>query len=175
MSDYAAAYYQYEEVNLPVVRFFSDARSRGNHGNRTETVLDLGCGRGRLGFEIEQLGYRVTGVEANRVAIAAALGRISELIEMDLLQFERVEFALSGRRFDWLLASDVLEHLANPLETLQFYRHLLKPGGRLIVSLPNVALWDNRLRLLFGRFHYQDSGVLDRTHLRFFTIRTAHE
>src|SRR5262249_26316275 len=123
----------------------------------------------------ERLGYKVTGVESNPTAIASARGRISELIDVDLLQFEQIELLLSGRRFDWIVASDVLEHLSYPWDALRFYRRVLKSNGQLIVSLPNVALWDNRLRLLFGQFNYRDSGVMDRTHLRFFTVRTARE
>ena len=83
--------------------------------------------------------------------------------------------ALNGRQFDWIMAADVLEHSAEPQAALRFYRRFLKPDGKLIVSLPNVAVWDNRFRLLFGRFDYRASGVLDRTHLRFFTFRTARE
>ena len=165
-------YYQFEEVNQPAAKLFLDAKRQRDP---SETVLDLGCGRARLGQEIERFGYRVTGVEANAVAIEVARGRITELLELDLTHFQEVEAALSGRRFDWLLASDVLEHLPYPVDALRFYQCLLKADGRLVVSVPNIALWNVRLGLLFGQFTYRDSGVLDRTHFRFFTIRTAKQ
>jgi len=167
-----AEYYQFEEVNQPVLKLFRDAKQQGG---LSETVLDLGCGRARLGSEIQRLGYSVTGIEANNVAIAVARERIAELVELDLLQYERLSEVFKGRQYDWLLASDVLEHLPRPSEALHFYRRLLKPNGRLVVSLPNIALWNVRLGLLLGQFNYADSGVMDRTHLQFFTVRTARE
>jgi SAM-dependent methyltransferase len=97
------------------------------------------------------------------------------VVELDLMEHDNVTTALEGRRFEWLMAADILEHMPDPKNALCFYRGFLKPDGRLIVSLPNVAIWDNRLRLLFGHFDYRDSGVMDRTHLRFFTFRTARQ
>jgi SAM-dependent methyltransferase len=82
--------------------------------------------------------------------VAGLAGELNE-------QFERIVFA------------DLLEHLPDPIPVLAGYRRLLAPGGRLLVSLPNVAAWTVRLELLFGRFEYAESGILDRTHLRFFT------
>jgi 2-polyprenyl-3-methyl-5-hydroxy-6-metoxy-1,4-benzoquinol methylase len=70
---------------------------------------------------------------------------------------------------------DVLEHLVDPWEALRVARGLLAPGGVAIVSVPNVAAWPVRFGLLAGRFDYADFGLLDRTHLRFFTRRSAHE
>src|SRR5262249_41863591 len=131
------------------------------------------CGRGRLAMEMEKLGALVTGIEENPVATAVARERMHELIPLDLLAFKDVAAILGSRRFDWVIASDVMEHLAQPEEALLFYKQYLKPGAKLIVSLPNIALWDIRLKLLFGQFNYADSGILDRTHRCFFTVRTA--
>lgn len=170
-TDSRPEYYQFEEVNNAVILLFREARREQTPG----CVLDLGCGRARLGFEIERLGYTVTGIDNSPVACATARTRISEVIEGDFMDSVGTAASLKGRQFDWLLAADVLEHLAEPKSALCFYRRFLKPGGRLIVSLPNVAVWDNRLRLLFGRFDYHESGLPDRTHLRFFTFRTARE
>jgi hypothetical protein len=80
---------------------------------------------------------------------------------------------LGGRQYDRVLLLDVLEHLKNPERILRQSRGTLKPDGLLIVSVPNVANITVRLALLFGRFNYQERGILDRTHLRFFTRRTA--
>jgi 2-polyprenyl-3-methyl-5-hydroxy-6-metoxy-1,4-benzoquinol methylase len=172
MPNPAPEYYQFEEVNQPVLKLFRDAKQQGDP---SETVLDLGCGRAGLGGELQRLGYSVTGIEASDVAIAVARERIAELVELDLLRYERSSEIFAGRQFDWLLASDVLEHLPCPLEALLFYCRLLKPNGRLVVSLPNIALWTVRLGLLLGQFNYGYSGVMDRTHLRFFTVRTARQ
>jgi len=165
-------YYHFEDLNDGVVRLFRSAQTAVA---ASPSVLDLGCGRARLGLEIERLGFTVTGIDGSAVACETARGRISEVIELDLMQREEIVATLNGRRFDWLLAADVLEHMRDSEEALKFYAQFLKRDGYLVLSLPNVAVWDNRLRLLFGRFNYTDSGVLDRTHLRFFTFRTAKQ
>jgi len=81
--------------------------------------------------------------------------------------------ALAGDPFDIIVAGDVLEHLPDPGAVLDLLRPLLKPDGRLLVSLPNVANVTVRLSLLFGRFDYTPRGILDDTHVRFFTRRTG--
>src|SRR5579863_632956 len=155
-------YYCYEDINYAVVELLRDAC--GSHPDST-TLLDVGCGRGRLGLAIEALGYKVTGLDNSPIACATARERISEVLELDITDYGRVAQRLDGRRFDWLLAADSLEHSADPWAVLRFYRQFLKPDGRLLISLPNVAVWDNRIRMLLGRFNYADSGVMDRTHL----------
>jgi 2-polyprenyl-3-methyl-5-hydroxy-6-metoxy-1,4-benzoquinol methylase len=167
-----SSYYQFEDINNAIIRLFRNAKQRDG---KLGSVLDLGCGRARLGLEVERLGYTVAGIDNSRVACATARTRISEVVELDFMNLDAVEAILKGRQFDWIMAADVLEHSAEPRTALRFYRRFLKPDGRLIVSLPNVAVWDNRFRLLFGHFNYRDSGVMDRTHLRFFTFRTARE
>jgi 2-polyprenyl-3-methyl-5-hydroxy-6-metoxy-1,4-benzoquinol methylase len=168
----SSSYYQFEDINNAIIRLFRDTQQRDKNPG---SVLDLGCGRGRLGLEVARLGYTVTGIDNSSVACATARTRISEVIELDFTKLTTVADTLKERKFDWIMAADVLEHTPDPKTTLSFYGRFLKPDGRLIVSLPNVAVWDNRLRLLFGRFDYRDSGVMDRTHLRFFTFRTARE
>ena len=167
-----ADYYRYEDINYAIV-----ALLRGARGSYSEspTVLDIGCGRARLGLEIEGLGFKVTGLDNSPVACEVARQRITEVIELDITNYSRVEQTLADRRFDFLMAADSLEHSLDPYGVLKFYRKFLKPNGYLVLSLPNVVVWDNRLRTLFGRFDYTDSGVMDRTHLRFFTFRSARQ
>jgi SAM-dependent methyltransferase len=83
--------------------------------------------------------------------------------------------ALCGREFDKVLLLDVLEHLRQPDKLLQDCRSFLKPNGHLIVSLPNIANITVRLMLLFGGFNYTERGLLDKTHIRFFTRKTARK
>lgn len=80
---------------------------------------------------------------------------------------------LDGEAFDVVVAADVLEHLPDPGRALDLLRPLVRPGGLLLVSLPNVANVTVRLPLLFGRFTYTPRGLLDASHLRFFTRRTG--
>ena len=81
--------------------------------------------------------------------------------------------ALKGRSFDKILLQDVLEHLRVPERLLQDCRDLLKPHGQMLISVPNIANITVRISLLLGRFEYTQRGILDKTHVRFFTRRTA--
>jgi SAM-dependent methyltransferase len=81
---------------------------------------------------------------------------------------------LNGQ-FDVIVYGDILEHLRNPMEVFRGFNRSLRPGGLVIVSVPNLAHAWIRLSLLFGQFQYSDRGILDRTHLRFFTLRTFQE
>lgn len=163
-------YYRFEELSDAVFNIFREAAQKELQRG---CILELGCGRARLGSALENLGYRVTGIDNNPIACASARTRIAELLELNLTDYPRVSAELAGRQFDWLVAVDVLEHLLNPDAVLDFYQRFLRPDGRVVIAVPNVAVWDNRLRLLFGRFNYADSGVMDRTHVRFFTFKTA--
>ena len=152
-------YAYFEDVNWGLLRLW---------GKRTNLdVLDVGCGFATTTEHIQRLGNRVTGVESSEIAVAKANTRIGRVAQADLMQFETSE------RYDAIIFADVLEHLPWPEQALKKYLPLLKRGGSVIVSLPNVGLWSVRLSLLLGRFEYEDTGVLDRTHLRFFTRRSA--
>jgi 2-polyprenyl-3-methyl-5-hydroxy-6-metoxy-1,4-benzoquinol methylase len=156
-----------EEVNEGILREFQRLAPV------TGRVLDVGCGRAALGGAIRQLGWEVWGVEQSGEACATADKRIHHLVEADLHDLDRVRAALGDTRFDALVFSDVLEHVYDPRTVLEKYLAFVKPGGRVLISLPNAVVWTNRLRLLLGRVDYADTGVMDRTHIRFFTFRTA--
>ncbi|MBI5670726.1 MAG: methyltransferase domain-containing protein [Chloroflexi bacterium] len=141
-------------------------------GNR---VLELGCASGYLSGYMEQaLGCRVTGLEFDETAAAIAAKRCSEVHTVDLDAPDALQAARASAPYDLLLAAAVLEHLKYPDRLLQEARSLLKPGARIIVSLPNIANWRLRLMLLTGRFDYTDYGVMDRTHLHLYTVKTGH-
>lgn len=137
------------------------------------TVLDVGCGIGLNGAAVKRRGARVTGIEIEPRAAAQASKRLDEVLAVDLTDASAVARALAGRTFDLLLFADVLEHLAEPLPVLRCLLDHLAEDGHVIVSLPNVAAWTVRLGLLAGRFQYEPSGILDDTHLRFFTRESA--
>lgn len=170
MFDLAANYYAFEDLNNTVVDILE--RLRPSLAD-APALLDIGCGRGQLASAARDLSYRVTGIECHPAALDAARNRVDELLPVDLGDQEKVTAALDDRKFDIILFADVLEHTPDPLSVLLFYLRFLKPGGRIVVSLPNIACWDRRLALLFGHFDYANSGIMDRTHLRFFTFRTA--
>jgi 2-polyprenyl-3-methyl-5-hydroxy-6-metoxy-1,4-benzoquinol methylase len=137
------------------------------------SVLDAGCGRGALGAALRQRGWHVVGIERHPEAVAVARGRLDRVVQADLCDFAQVEEELAKDCFDVLVFSDVLEHLPDPAGVLRRYLRYLRPKGRLFVSVPNFVAWTNRLRLLAGVVAEHDSGVMDRTHLRIFSFRTA--
>lgn len=152
-----------EEANLAVLRCVG----------RGQRVLDIGCGRGRLGAEVRALGNTVHGIELDADSAAIAATRLDLVHCGDARDRAHLPEGIREGKYDLVLLCDVLEHLAQPEELLRAVRGYLREGGRVIVSLPNVAAWPIRLQLAAGRFTYADSGILDRTHLRFFTRTTA--
>ena len=156
-----------EEVNDGILRQFRRLRPL------TGRVLDVGCGRAALGEAVGALGWEVWGIEQSAEACATAGRRLHRLIEADLHDWDRVADGIGDTRFDGLIFSDVLEHVYDPRGTLEKYLEYVKPGGRVFISVPNAVVWTNRLRLMCGRVEYADTGVMDRTHIRFFTFRTA--
>ncbi len=160
------SYPYWDDINEGIVRQFDAEPGTG-------MVLDVGCGRAALGQAIAEKGYQVWGIENAGEAIAVAKNRIHRLVEYDLLDHERVAQDLGANRFDYLVFSDVLEHVYDPLSVLSFYSTFLKPGGKVFISVPNGLAWLHRLEFLLGRFEYRDSGILDRTHIRFFTTSSA--
>lgn len=141
---------------------------------RESRVLELGCASGYLsGYMKQALACRVTGLEADPDATRIAAGRCSEVHTVDLDDPGALDAAWGSAPYDVLLAAAVLEHLKYPERLLTQARDLLAPGARVIVSLPNVAHWGMRLRLLRGRFDYTDYGIMDRTHLHLYTLKTG--
>jgi 2-polyprenyl-3-methyl-5-hydroxy-6-metoxy-1,4-benzoquinol methylase len=135
---------------------------------RGRRLLDVGAADGLLGRHFTGRGWKVTGIEADPAMAAAGAAHCERMLVADL---NRAVPALDGV-FDVIVCADVLEHLADPTDVLRTLVRALAPGGDVVVSVPNVAhLW-MRLSLLAGRFDYAERGILDRTHLRFFTRRS---
>jgi 2-polyprenyl-3-methyl-5-hydroxy-6-metoxy-1,4-benzoquinol methylase len=136
-------------------------------------VLELGCAGGLVTRALAARRCSVVGVEIDEAGAARAEPHAERMIVADLDGADPLA-ELTAERFDVVLAGDVLEHLRDPLRVLQAARELLRDDGALVVSLPNVAHADVRLNLLAGRFPYSPTGLLDRTHLRFFTRESAY-
>lgn len=134
-------------------------------------VLDIGTASGILGKRCAGLGFDLKGIEPMQVWAEEAKPYYKEVLCSSLEQAPK-EFLANQ---DVLICADVLEHTANPEEILRNLVDLQKPGTQFFISIPNVAhLWV-RLNLLFGRFNYTQNGILDRTHLRFYTRSTFLE
>lgn len=130
-------------------------------------VLDLGCSSGLLAAELRRLGHHVTGVDA--VQLDGVTDRVDDFYLADLEQGVPAEV---GTGFDVVIAGDVIEHVRNSEHLLADVRRCVRPGGFVLASVPNISHWYPRLRVASGRFGYDQRGILDKTHLRFFTHRT---
>ena len=127
------------------------------------TVLDLGCSNGALAARIRSFGHEVTGVDIEKHDGVGE--RVDRFIEADLEQGLPDELGV----FDVILAADVFEHVRDPETLLAECRDHLTPDGVILASIPNIGHWYPRIRMLLGRFDYDRRGILDSTHLRFFT------
>ncbi len=163
--------HDFAEYRLPA-RYSMKTDPQSSHGQlqrlvgvRPQRVLDLGCGSGELGGRLRERGHYVVGVDARPPS-------------QELDRFVKADLAegvpdISERKFDCVILADVLEHLSFPEQLLEQALSYVQPAGRLLVSLPNVAHWSVRAQLAAGRFEYTNAGILDRTHLRFFTRSSA--
>lgn len=131
-------------------------------------ILDVGTADGYLGAILKERGHYVAGVERDPRLVEKARSIYDRFFQADIDRFEFPERAA----YDLVIFADVLEHLIDPAAVLRRAIASLKPNGKIIISVPNVANIAVRLSLLLGRFDYGDRGILDRTHLRFFTRQT---
>lgn len=135
---------------------------------RDRRVLELGPATGHMTRVLRDRGCTVVGVEVDP-QMADVAGRYTERLILGDLDELDLDAELESDRFDVIVAADVLEHLKDPLAALRQLRRFLKQKGHFVISLPNIAHGSVRLALLQGHFEYRDLGLLDRTHLRFFT------
>ncbi|HEV3259212.1 MAG TPA: methyltransferase domain-containing protein [Gemmataceae bacterium] len=132
-------------------------------------VLDIGCGAGRLGETLKaRQAVEVWGIEAVPEAAQAARTRLDQVQVADV---EQVDPAYVQSYFDTVICADVLEHLRDPARLLRHVHRWLAPGGQVVASIPNVRHHTVLRKLLEGNWTYEPAGLLDRTHLRFFTRR----
>jgi 2-polyprenyl-3-methyl-5-hydroxy-6-metoxy-1,4-benzoquinol methylase len=153
----------YYENERPEVFRFVDESAR--------IILDVGCGKGRLGANLKQAvpGRKVFGIEHNDRIAAEAKKVLDEVLVGDL-QTMNIPFDIE--MFDCIIFADVLEHLVDPDAALRKLKPHLKAHGSVICSIPNMRHYTAILRLLRHGWQYDDWGLFDRTHLRFFSLRT---
>ncbi len=133
-------------------------------------ILDAGCAGGSNGEMMKRRGAReVVGIELSPAAAEQARARLDRVIVGDLATVDLGE--LAAEPFDALLLIDVIEHLLDPQASLRRLLETLRPGGVVVASIPNVAHVWVLANLLAGRWPQKDSGIFDRTHLRFFARR----
>jgi glycosyltransferase involved in cell wall biosynthesis len=130
-------------------------------------ILDLGCSSGLLSERLLEMGHEVVGVDVNE--LEGVRDRTSSFFKVDLNDGIPSEV---GSGFDIVLAADVLEHVVNPGQLMNQIRSVLNPAGTALLCVPNIAHWYPRFRSTLGMFDYDQRGILDATHLRFFTRRS---
>lgn len=135
------------------------------------TVLDVGCAGGAFGRALQEArpGVLVDGIEADPTSAQLAAGAYRRVITGVCPE------DLPSERYDAIVCNDVLEHMIDPWTAVADLRHHLRPGGCVIASIPNMRHWSALGPLLRGRWDYRSHGVLDRTHLRWFTKATMAE
>lgn len=131
-------------------------------------ILDVGTADGYLGAILKERGHYIVGVERDPRLAEKARPFYDRFYQVDVDGFDFPE----RHEYDFIIFADVLEHLPDPAAVLRRCRASLKQDGNIILSVPNVANFVVRLSLLFGRFEYRDRGIIDRTHLRFFTLKS---
>ncbi len=138
-------------------------------------VLDVGCHKGMLGAAYRRRNPRavVFGVDADAEAVGVAATRLHEAACLDI-ETEPLPFDAPGG-YDCIIYGDVLEHLRDPWRVMREHADLLSPRGVMLICVPNAAHWSVALKLLNGTFDYEDQGILDRSHLRWFTLASMEK
>lgn len=131
-------------------------------------ILDVGASTGYLVERLVKAGYHVTAIEKDQQQAKEAEAVCEKVYKMDVEALPPPEEV-----YDLIIFGDILEHLRNPWEVLQHYRGCVREGGKIIVSLPNIVNIAVRMMVLLGKFEYMARGPLDKTHLRFFTRKSA--
>jgi 2-polyprenyl-3-methyl-5-hydroxy-6-metoxy-1,4-benzoquinol methylase len=135
-------------------------------------VLDCGCGHGRIARALA--GRTVDGIELSGEAADVARTVCRRVVTGSVTE-ELTWAALGEERYEAILFCHVLEHLTEPLVALNLAVQRLANRGCVVIVLPNVATWRMRWHLLSGRWEYADEGILDRTHVKFYTLKSARD
>jgi 2-polyprenyl-3-methyl-5-hydroxy-6-metoxy-1,4-benzoquinol methylase len=140
---------------------------------RGKRILDVGCAAGELGAALKRAGASlVVGIEASTEAATTARDKLDQVIVGNA---ESPNWPLDHASFDYVILADILEHLVDPWAALASSTRYLQADGRVVASIPNARFYAVIARLIFNRWGYRESGILDRTHLRFFTWPTIQQ
>lgn len=136
-----------------------------------EKILEVGCGDGSTGHLLkkENKAKYVCGIEINEQMKADAEKKLDRIIIGDI---EKIDLPFKNEYFDCIIFADVLEHLYDPWLVLNKITPCLKTGGCVLASIPNVQHWSIFMKLIRGKWDYEDEGILDNTHIRFFTKKS---
>jgi len=145
------------------------------NNTRAKRIVEIGCGAARTSASVRkalEADYYL-GIEMNEDAAERARDQIDQVIVADIEKSTPADLGVAENDFDLLLALDVLEHLYNPWDVLADWARVLRPGGRALLSIPNIQNIEVIAGLVHGQFLYGNSGLRDVTHVRFFTGSSA--
>lgn len=139
---------------------------------KSKKVLDVGCNDGYIGQNSNK-SNKFWGLDYSENSIKEAKSYYEDAIVYDANKLETLPW---NQKFDLIIFADILEHLIDPEKVLTwFVENYLNDSGMVIISLPNIANWQVRLKLLFGRFDYANNGIMDRTHFHLYTYKSAEQ
>lgn len=140
---------------------------------RNKKVLEIGCAWGDVTeYIVKNLNCQAKGVEINSKMAKIAKEKSGAEIVIGNIEEKDIWKKVTQDRYDVIILADVLEHLKNPEEILKKAVEILNKKGYMLISIPNIAHWSIRRNLLLGKFDYTNNGLLDQTHLRFFTKKS---
>lgn len=142
--------------------------------NDDRIILDIGCGSGDLARILKARGGIVSGVDISSSALDMARPYLLRSFCFDI-QRDDWPSELMEQKFDLVVASEVIEHIFMPADFLKKIKMLVAQGGSLIITMPNLLFWKNRFNMLFGKFRYQEKGLLDFGHIRFYSLESARQ
>lgn len=140
---------------------------------KNSQVLEIGSSAGYMTAEFKKNDCQVDIVEIDKRAAKSAK-KFASTVFQGSLEDEKLQQQII-KQYDIIVCADVLEHLVDTEGALKFLKKKLKKDGWILISVPNIACWEMRLKLLQGNFEYEESGLLDKTHLRFYTYNTFLE
>lgn len=129
-------------------------------------VLDIGCSSGYLGSKLKLKNCHIIGIDKNRLALKGAKKHYQRVFFLDL------EKDMIRGKFDVIILGDIIEHLSKPDEFLKKLKRNLNKNGYILISVPNIVNIVARIKIILGKFEYQEKGIFDRDHLRFFTLKS---
>lgn len=139
-------------------------------------VLEIGCATGFMGeYLIKNKNCTVIGVELGKDEAAIAKKKLTKVLIGNIESDVIIREINALGKFDVVFASALIEHLKDPWAALKTWKKFLTKGGYIVISTSNIAHWSMRLKIIRGEFAYQEYGILDNTHLRFFTYKTFQD